>query len=57
MDGDGRLATLDLTLTVNARPVTTHTRFSDYGAAVTATKPAAASVVEAPDSFYRVFNH
>jgi hypothetical protein len=57
LDDQGRLATIDTTLKVNGTDVTTHTVFSDYGAKVTAARPAASEVVEAPESFYRIFNH
>ena len=36
--------------------VSSHSKFFDFGTKVTASKPPAAQVVEAPDSFYRIFN-
>jgi hypothetical protein len=57
LDDKGRLATMDTTLKINGTDVTTHTTLSDYGTKVTATRPAASEVVEAPESFYRIFNH
>ena len=57
LDGQGRLSTLDTTMKVNGTDVSSHTTFSDYGTKVTATRPAASEVGEAPESFYRIFNH
>jgi hypothetical protein len=56
LDEQGRLSTMDVTMKVNGSDVSSHTKFSDFGTKVTASKPSAAEVVEAPESFYRTFS-
>jgi hypothetical protein len=56
VDDQGRLSLMDTTMAVNGTDVSSHSKFFDFGTKVTASKPPAAQVVEAPDSFYRIFN-
>jgi hypothetical protein len=55
LDDKGRMSTVDTTVKVNGVDATSHMVYSDYGTTVTATKPAASEVVEAPDSIYQIF--
>ncbi|MEV1285635.1 hypothetical protein [Micromonospora sp. NPDC049679] len=58
VDGQGRLTRLTVDLTTIAPALgTLNTTYSNFGAPVTATKPAAAETVEAPDSLPGLFGN
>ncbi|GAA0447110.1 hypothetical protein Ade02nite_85430 [Paractinoplanes deccanensis] len=50
LDDQGRLSTLTIEI-ANAQPL--EVRYSDYGTPVTAARPAASEITEAPDSLYQ----